>query len=289
VPDSPEGGERPAALVHEFGTLAEPSVPPRLGRANHHKEVRKTVKKTYRHTGVLFMVAVIGLAVIGLGYALWFQVLTLNGTVSTGNLDVEWSDHGTLETYSTTLGETWVESDDPEFIAGKATQICEQVLEEDGHVLTIRDAGLYPYAGCIHDVNIHNNGTVPVHIDLGNLELSDLACDTEGCDAEEDINVEVDLESCVFEGNPEPPGEFVGDTSVVQLHPSNELRCLIRITANQSANENTTYSGGIQLLACQWNEDVNCTFENTGGRENNETPVPTATPEPTPTPTLEPL
>ena len=243
------------------------------------------MKNAFRHTGVLFMVAVIGLAVVGIGYALWFQVLTLNGIVSTGNLDVEWSSHGAQETYSTTLGDVWVTEGDPDFLAIKATQICEQVIESDGHVLTIRDAGLYPYAGCVHDIDIHNNGTVPVHIDLSQLDLTDLTCNTIGCDPEADLNVEFDLATCTFEGNLDPPGNFVGDTSVVQLHPSNELRCLIRITAEQSANENTTYEGGIKLLACQWNEDVNCTFENTGGVENNETPTPTSTPEPTPTDT----
>lgn len=238
------------------------------------------MKNTFRHTGVLFMAAVIGLAVVGIGYALWFQVLTLNGIVSTGSLDVVWSDHGTLETYSTTLGDTWVDETDQEFLAIKATQTCDQELTDNNHVMTIRDGGLYPYAGCIHDIDIHNIGSVPVHIDLSEFDLSGLTCNTEGCDPEEDLNVEFDLDTCVFEGNLDPPGNFVGDTDVVQLHTSNELRCQIRITANQSANENTTYEGGIQLLACQWNEDINCSFANTGGRENNETPVPTPTPEP---------
>ena len=236
------------------------------------------MKNTFRHTGALFMAAVIGLAVVGIGYALWFQVLTLNGVVATGNLDVEWSEHGTLETYSTDIGQTWVDEGTPSFLAIKATQTCDQRLTDKNHVLTINDAGLYPYAGCIHDIDIHNNGTVPVHIDLSEFNLSGLTCDTLGCDAEEDLNIEFDLRSCIFEGNPTPPGNFVGDTTVVQLHPSNELRCKIRITANQSANENTIYQGGIQLLACQWNEDVNCNFDNTGGRENNETPLPTSTP-----------
>jgi hypothetical protein len=250
-------------------------------------EVRSLVKNTFRHTGVLFMVATIGLAVVGIGYALWFQVLSLNGVVATGNLDVVWSDHGTLETYSTTLGDTWVETGDAEFLAIKATQTCDQELSDDNHVLTITDGGLYPYAGCVHDIDIHNIGTVPVHIDLSDFDLSDVDCNTPGCNAEEDLNIEFDLDSCVFEGNQNPPGNFVGDTSVVQLHTSNELRCQIRITANQSANENTTYTGGIDLLACQWNEDVNCSFDNTGGNTNNETP--TSTPTPAVTPTIEPI
>jgi hypothetical protein len=57
------------------------------------------MKNTFRHTGVLFMAAVVGLAVIGAGYALWFQVLTLNASVTTGTLDVEWSDEGSERIY----------------------------------------------------------------------------------------------------------------------------------------------------------------------------------------------
>ena len=43
--------------------------------------------------GTLFIVLVIMLALLGVGYALWSETLTISGTVSTGEVDVEFSQH----------------------------------------------------------------------------------------------------------------------------------------------------------------------------------------------------
>ncbi|TAK61635.1 MAG: hypothetical protein EPO22_08250 [Dehalococcoidia bacterium] len=242
----------------------------------------------FRHTGVLLMVAIIGLAVVGAAYALWFQVLTLKASVTTGTLDVQWSDHGADPAYSLNLGDTFVGPNDPDFNRLKVVQTCDQVLDETGHVLTITDTGLYPYAGCSHHIDIHNNGTVPVHIDTAALQFTGLGCDANG----ENCQIVAQVSACendLVNGNQDPPPSQpdANNPSLWQLHPSNRINCDVLLYAAQSAAENTTYSGTASLLACQWNEDVNCSFDNTGGRENNETPTATATevpPTPTPTP-----
>jgi hypothetical protein len=264
------------------------------------------MKNAFRHTGVLFMVAVIGLAVIGAGYALWFQVLTLNATVTTGDLDVQWSDHGAVEEYSLDTGTTFVHGPntstdpptpaDPGFNPDKAVQTCSQDIPANGngHVLNITDLNLYPYAGCVHHIDIHSVGTTPVHIDTSLLDLSGLTCTPPiggACDPKTDLHIVVS--DCVVApdssnvgGGPNQP--FInGDPpnpNIWQLHQSNRINCDIEIWANQSAPELATYSGSIKLLACQWNEDAACSFANTGGRDNNETPTATPTATPTPLP-----
>ncbi len=260
------------------------------------------MKNAFRHTGVLFMVAVIGLAVIGAGYALWFQVLTLNATVSTGDLDVQWSSHGAVKEYSLNTGETFIHGPndptpaDPGFIAAKAVQTCSQDIPAsgNGHVLNIADANLYPYAGCVHHIDIHSTGTTPVHIDTSSLDLSGLRCQAPAgttCNALTDLHVAVSAcvkagDSSTVGGGPNQPFATVTppatpNANIWQLHQSNRINCDIEIWANQSAPEHATYTGSIKLLACQWNEDQNCTFANTGGRDNNETPLPpTSTPVP---------
>jgi hypothetical protein len=246
------------------------------------------MKNTFRHTGVLFMAAVVGLAVIGAGYALWFQVLTLNASVTTGTLDVEWSDEGTARIYSTTLGDTFVEefldleaqTPNPDFILGKVENLtCDQAISDDGHTMTVTDTGLYPYAGCLHVIDIHNSGTVPVHIDLDTVEVTNFDCTPDPDCSEDDLTTELD--GCELEMRPEStvPPTLDLEENIVQLHPSNEIVCAIRVYANQSAPENATYTADVQVLACQWNEDVNCTFENIGDATSND-PTPTPTPLP---------
>jgi hypothetical protein len=251
------------------------------------------VKNAFRHTGVMLMVAVIGLAVIGAGYALWFQVLTLNASVTTGTLDVQWSDHGTDPTYSLTTGDTFLKPGDAGFNPLKVVQTCTQTIDptSSGHVINISDTGYYPYAGCVHRIDIHNSGTIPVHIDTAALQFSGLGCDANG----ENCKIVAKVSACVNDlvnGNQEPPPTQPDPTKLTlwQLHPSNRINCDITLYAAQSASENTQYTGSVKLLACQWNEDANCTFTNTGGRDNNETPTvpPTSTPTaipPTPTAT----
>jgi hypothetical protein len=239
------------------------------------------VKNAFRHTGVMLMVAVIGLAIIGAGYALWFQVLTLNASVTTGTLDVQWSNHGTDPTYSLDQGATFLTPADATFNPLKVVQTCAQTLDATGHVINIVDTGYYPYAGCVHHIDIHDDGTIPVHIDTANLQFTGLGCDANGANC----NIVAVVSGCVNDlvnGNQVPPPNHPDPTkpTLWQLHPSNRIDCDITLYAAQSASENTTYTGTIKLLACQWNEDANCTFTFIGGRENNETPTSTSTPLP---------
>ena len=90
----------------------------------------------------------------------------------------------------------------------------------------------------------------------------------------------IDPNSSTAGGGPNHPDPL--KPTLWQLHTSNRIDCDITLYAAQSASENTPYTGTIKLLACQWNEDQNCSFANTGGRDNNETPTvaPTATPIP---------
>ncbi len=252
------------------------------------------MKNAFRHTGVLFMVAVIGLAAIGAGYALWFQVLTLNATVATGDLDVQWSSHGAVQEYSLTTGETFLHGAngntpaDAGFNPAKAVQTCSQDIPANGngHILNIADTNFYPYAGCVHHIDIHSIGTTPVHIDTSSLDLSGLSCTPPlggTCNPLTDLHVVVSAcvkadDSSTVGGGPNQPFAVVTppatpNAGIWQLHQSNRINCDIEIWANQSAPELASYSGNIKLLACQWNEDQNCSFENTGGRENNETPT----------------
>ncbi len=49
------------------------------------------MKKKALPVGTMFLVLVIALAFLGVGYAFWSETLTISGTVETGEVDVEFS------------------------------------------------------------------------------------------------------------------------------------------------------------------------------------------------------
>ncbi len=51
------------------------------------------MRKAFRHTGVLMMLAVVALGLVGAAYTLWYQKLTLTTNISTGSLSAAWSFH----------------------------------------------------------------------------------------------------------------------------------------------------------------------------------------------------
>ncbi len=95
--------------------------------------------------GVLFMSIVVMLAMVGVGSALWSEVLDISGTVETGNVDVEFS-----------IGD--IEENDH----GKEVADCLARLDEN--LLQIFILGGYPSYECWVPFDVHNVGSVPVHI-----------------------------------------------------------------------------------------------------------------------------
>ena len=95
--------------------------------------------------GVLFMSIVVMLAMVGVGSALWSEVMDISGTVQTGDVNVEWS-----------LG--LIEENDH----GKDVAACDAVLTEN--FLEIVIGGGYPSYECWIPFDVHSVGTVPVHI-----------------------------------------------------------------------------------------------------------------------------
>lgn len=95
--------------------------------------------------GVLFMSIVVMLAMVGVGSALWSEVMDISGTVQTGDVNVEWS-----------LGDIF-ENDH-----GKEVAECDALLSEN--LLEIVIGGGYPSYECWVSFDVHSVGTVPVHI-----------------------------------------------------------------------------------------------------------------------------
>jgi len=161
------------------------------------------MRKAFKHTGVLMMVAVIGLAVAGAAYALWFEDLHLTATVNTGTFNVDWScdtqsgdaaaDNCTnsavpvVYTYNCPAGTQGCPADHPQSTlvgsdipSGKAPACSAAISDQtgpheandaaDNNLLTLTlggtsGTGIYPFAGCRFYIDVHSSGSVPAHFE----------------------------------------------------------------------------------------------------------------------------
>lgn len=127
-----------------------------------------------KRLGILFMVLVIALAGIGAAFAAWTDVITIQGTVTTGNVDI------TVERYSGT--EAWkVEPHGIEVIhgwmplptpsgtpvgtepVGKAIARAGTTGEAD---VVFEFVNLFPCVEFCADILVHYDGSIPAMVDF---------------------------------------------------------------------------------------------------------------------------
>jgi len=100
---------------------------------------------------VLFLVLVVALAMVGIGSALWFQLLSIDGVVQTGDVAAQLS------------VESVVENDD-DLPDEKNVADCDAVLNATSDGLEVTIGGAYPSYECWVEFDVHSIGSVPVHI-----------------------------------------------------------------------------------------------------------------------------
>lgn len=95
--------------------------------------------------GALFLVSVLALAGVGAGYAMWYEDLTIDGTINTGTFDVEWSpgDCGDNEA--------------PE------KDVSSITASISGNTMTVIVTDAYPCMTYWVHFDVHCVGTVPAH------------------------------------------------------------------------------------------------------------------------------
>ena len=165
---------------------------------------------------VLGLGTVIALATLGVGQALWLTSLSVDTTVKTGSVDLEWS----IE------GPGW-DLEPPE----KDVSSIECVTDGDTLLVTLQNA--YPENDYFCTFDVHSVGTVPVH--LSELVFSDLA---------PGIEVRVQDQNSF-------PVCFAG----IQLHQSDSVWATLHMhLTNEVPNASTTYTFTGEITAFQWNE-----------------------------------
>jgi hypothetical protein len=113
------------------------------------------VKGKFLPVGILFMVLVMALAALGVGYGHWTKTLDINGSVTTGEVNADFDSASTSDTgidpgYTKDVGTCTV--------SGVGTQ-----------TLTITVDNAYPSYTCDVDFTITNTGTIPLKVNALSL------------------------------------------------------------------------------------------------------------------------
>lgn len=147
--------------------------------------------------GAMFLIAIMALAGIGMGYAAWTDTITIDGTVNTGNVDI------VVERYSGTwvykdlwvdtieiVDHDWVDECDFTQVVDGVTVPCtrdlamgwmliaygfsDQKYDADGlpidDAITITFGNLFPCIDFVADVLFHYDGSIPVKIQYADFD-----------------------------------------------------------------------------------------------------------------------
>jgi hypothetical protein len=139
----------------------------------------------------------------------------------------------------------------------------------DSNKLDLVMSGLYPYAGCEYQIDIHNSGSVPFHISLLPTSVYQ-KCDGNGNNCQ---NLTTSWPALSFiadpasdnrcaalfgagsSTNPDSLGQLQVAGVPVQIHTGDELLCKIKVVMDQAADgENVQYKVQWNWRAYQWNE-----------------------------------
>lgn len=265
--------------------------------------------KAFRHTGVLMMLAVVALGLVGAAYTLWSENLKIDATVTTGTVDVNWSlepvhaDHpGAVPQNATSdevigtgtngaLSGLWYHfniptqsgrPDDSKFVQNCSiglggTGDTTEPMNPSQHTLNISATGLYPLTGCEFGFNIHNWGTVPVHltqnvetmvtgtgvhlVNSGEGGINWITGTSPTLDPDEALALCTDVVNTMLDPSSTPLGGPLtwaptgGTPKPIQLDQGDEVDCRFWFYLAQDSSENASVHITSALIAHQWNEN----------------------------------
>jgi predicted ribosomally synthesized peptide with SipW-like signal peptide len=194
------------------------------------------MKKKALPVGTMFLILVIALAAVGVGYALWSETLTITGTVTTGEVDVEFSQYPVEECVDVNGVLTCPEPPEKADVANCVAEWLGPDNDSEGDdgsdLLQVTVTGMYPSYHCKVSFDVTSTGNVPVHVWLP---------EPTGDNPEW---VATDFDTCYEDG--------------VQLHQDQSTDpCTIDIHFNndQAPPEGSSRTFGWTILATQYNED----------------------------------
>jgi len=233
-----------------------------------------------RKIGLIAMALVLALGTLGVGYAMWTDTVTINGSVTTGNVDLDIDSVSCTYVYkvvddivdddvtihekgdlirSTSCTPMDLEQDDPADAVNDleliASAVTTAMAGDDSDYAWMTFTNIFPTTLPIEaDIVLHYDGTIPAHIVYteDDSELGALSA--------------VQMEAWYYKkniGTPENPdyGAWVEQQSIdgLQLHQSDLLKYVKYFDLPESDEGGDVYQGLsgnflITIEAQQWNE-----------------------------------
>jgi predicted ribosomally synthesized peptide with SipW-like signal peptide len=184
----------------------------------------------------MFLILVIALAAVGVGYALWSETLTITGTVQTGEVDVQFSQYPAEECIDIQGVLTCPEP--PEKAAAANCTVAWSNTSTDpndngANLLQVTVTGMYPSYHCKVGFDVTSTGNVPVHVWLPKAVGATPAW------------VATNFQSCYADGFQLHQGQSTGKCTID-----------IHFTNDQAPPENSgPITFGWTILATQFNEN----------------------------------
>jgi hypothetical protein len=172
---------------------------------------------------------VIALAGLSVGYAVWSTSLVVGTTVNTGNVDIAWS--GPRRVWDT-------EPDEKD----ASEIVCS--ISADEHVFTVTLNEAYPSIHYFCELDIHDTGSVPVHIVDFDFDRSSLPPGTT-----------VELVNTTDPNTGEPVEPIL---PCAQLHEGDQAWATLHVHLSNEAQQNTQYEFTGWVTGQQWNEADQC-------------------------------
>ncbi len=107
-----------------------------------------------KKTRFLALVLAISIMLVGAGYAYWDQTLTINNTVTAGNLDVKFICRSDVDDWD----DGYISGDHSDLVSSSA------VIAQGGQSIDFVIGNFYPGAGASLDFLVKNTGSVPAKI-----------------------------------------------------------------------------------------------------------------------------
>ena len=204
--------------------------------------------------GLLALALVLALGTMGVGYAMWFEDLYIDGTVYTGELDwefecgtVTWGDPG--DTIDKQSDDLFANVRTTGKHVGTTDVVCVD-SDGDGDVdtLEVTVTNAYPHYYVHIGYYVHNNGTIPLHFERAIISSNGteypfyaIPCVvTFDCDGDGDDDLDVRF----------------GNNFDAQVHPCDSIDQSFDIHVRQPADMLDEYTFSIKLTAVQYNETL---------------------------------
>jgi len=209
-----------------------------------------------RKLGLVFLVLVLALGALGVGYAKWSDTVVINGSISSGEVCLEWTGAYGSKDPCTPPTKDW--TCDPGFTnicQGDKDIGCTTVVMEDEDTISVTLDSVYPCYFNEISSHIHNCGTIPVKIAPAILSYPDPA------NPGETIEVELEFGKIAYIAGDDQYGGISNvieikwlEPSGVQLHPCVEWELSWYIHILQPAKQGSQYTFTITIEGIQWNE-----------------------------------